>query len=394
MMVREVSEWFKQMKVCVLVPTYNNEQTLGNVLNGILKFTNQIVVVNDGSTDSTTKILEEYPHLSIVRYLPNKGKGYALRQGFKRALELGYDYAISIDSDGQHYAEDLPEFLDKLNAHPQALIIGARNMDQESVPGKSNFGRKFSNFWFWFETGLQMNDTQSGYRLYPLKLLSQINFVTRKFEFEVEVLVRAAWQGIEVLEMPVRVFYPEKEKRVSHFRPVKDFTRISILNTVLVTITLLYIKPRDFIRSFKKKTFWQALRNSLFNPEETDHIKALSIGFGIFMGIVPIWGFQLAVAIALAFLLRLNKALVIIAANISIPPMIPLILFLSHTTGGYWMGDKAQYILFDKSITLEMLQHSVYQYVIGAITLATIAGFIFGGAAFLVLKATRSKSGQ
>jgi hypothetical protein len=98
-----------------------------------------------------------------------------------------------------------------------------------------------------------MNDTQSGYRLYPVKLINNIRFITRKFEFEIEVLVTAAWKGIEIAEVPVKVFYADKLERVSHFRPFKDFSRISVLNTVLVIITLLYIKPRDFLRGLKKK---------------------------------------------------------------------------------------------------------------------------------------------
>lgn len=109
------------------------------------------------------------------------------------------------------------------------------------------------------------------------------------------------------------------------------------------------------------------------------------------MGIIPVWGFQLAVAITLAFLLRLNKVLVILAANISIPPMIPLILFLSHFTGSIWMGEKAQHISFNNEITLEMVKVSFIQYVIGAITLATAAGIIFGGIAYLLLKSIRRR---
>ena len=245
---------FVEKKVCVLIPTYNNEQTLEKVLRDVLSFTDQVIVVNDGSTDSTPAILNKFPTIELVSYEQNKGKGFALRQGFKRALEKGYHYAISIDSDGQHFAHDLPKFLHALDAHPSAVIIGARNMGQSSVPGKSSFGNKFSNFWFWVETGLKMQDTQSGYRLYPLKELSSLNFITRKFEFEIEVLVRAAWNGLEIVHVPVQVFYAEKGKRISHFRPFKDFSRISVLNTVLVSIALLYIKPRDLFRRLKKKT--------------------------------------------------------------------------------------------------------------------------------------------
>src|SRR5688572_13734991 len=131
---------FVQKKVCVLIPTYNNEQTLERVLRDVLSFTNQVIVVNDGSTDSTSDILKKFGDIELVSYEKNVGKGYALRQGFRRAVERGYDYAISIDSDGQHFAEDLPKFLQKLDEQPSAVIIGARNMSQSSVPGKSSFG--------------------------------------------------------------------------------------------------------------------------------------------------------------------------------------------------------------------------------------------------------------
>lgn len=254
-----IRDAFESRKACVLIPTYNNAQTLPALLADIARYTDNIIVVNDGSTDGTSSILEQHT-VEVVSYNKNKGKGWALRQGFKQAVELGYTYAITIDSDGQHYADDLSVFLNAIDQHPDAIIIGARNMDQRSVPGKSNFGNKFSNFWFWVETGITLPDTQSGYRLYPVRSLSKFSFFTWKYEFEIEVIVRAAWKGIEVVCVPVKVFYPEKEKRISHFRPFRDFSRISVLNTVLVTITFLYIKPRDFFRSFKKKTSGEILR--------------------------------------------------------------------------------------------------------------------------------------
>ncbi len=246
-------EIFRQRKICVLIPTYNNAGSLASVIDGVMQYTNQIIVVNDGSTDETAAIIESFP-VTSVSVSRNRGKGYALRQGFAKAVECGYDYAITIDSDGQHFAEDLPAFLDALEHNRRAIIIGARNMDQAGIPGKSSFGNRFSNFWFWVETGYKMSDTQSGYRLYPVSALRGMTFFTRKYEFEIEVLVRAAWKGIRIAQVPVKVFYPEKEKRVSHFRPVRDFTRISILNTFLVLATFLYIKPRDFVGSFKKKS--------------------------------------------------------------------------------------------------------------------------------------------
>ena len=112
MVPRDFREMFRQKKVCVLVPTYNNERTLAKVLESLLKFTDQIIVVNDGSTDSTPTVLQHFPQINLVSYPKNRGKGYALRTGFRHAVKSGYDYAITIDSDGQHFAEDLPKFIE------------------------------------------------------------------------------------------------------------------------------------------------------------------------------------------------------------------------------------------------------------------------------------------
>jgi glycosyltransferase involved in cell wall biosynthesis len=382
-------EAFERLKTCVIVPTYNNERTLGGVLKDLLQYTNHIIVVNDGSTDQTPTILESFKDIRVEGYPINKGKGYALRHGFAKAIEYGYHYAITIDSDGQHFPEDLEKFLTELDENPGSLIMGARNMNQSGIPGRSSFGNNFSNFWFKFETGVTLTDTQSGYRLYPLLLLKDINFITRKFEFEIEVLVRAAWSGIPILEIPVKVFYAEKGKRVSHFRPFRDFTRISILNTVLVTITLLYIKPRNLIRSIREGKFVSHFKEVIWGKEESNTKKAMAVGVGVFMGIAPVWGFQMLIALGLSFLLKLNKPLVILAANISIPPMIPLILYLSHEMGAIYLGQKAVSISFEQEITYELVMNSMVQYVAGAITLALVAGLSFGFLTFVILKLRR-----
>ncbi|HTN08450.1 DUF2062 domain-containing protein [Agriterribacter sp.] len=329
---------FNLYRACVIIPTYNNADTLPAVIADVAAYTRNIIVVNDGSTDDTAFMLTALPHIDVISHSKNKGKGIALRKGFERAVELGYLYAIAIDSDGQHFASDLPVFINKLKEAQDAIIIGARNMNQSSVPGKSSFGYKFSNFWFKIETGINAPDTQSGYRLYPVALMKEIRFFTRKYEFEIEVLVRAAWKGIAVTSVPVSVYYAPKEKRVSHFRPFRDFLRISLLNTLLVLIAFLYIKPRNFIRLLFKKRNWGAFfREQVLNENEPHYIKAFSVALGICMGIMPVWGFQLVTAIFLSIVLKLNKALVIIAANISIPPLIPLIIFFSYKTGAVWM---------------------------------------------------------
>jgi glycosyltransferase involved in cell wall biosynthesis len=258
-------------KICVLIPTYNNAQTLERVVREVLVYTDQVVIVNDGSTDATSDILEKFPDIHKVSYEKNRGKGYALRTGFAFACEQGYDYAITMDSDGQHFATDIPNLLNASKENPESILVGARNMDQSTVPGKSSFGNKFSNFWFWVTSGIRMSDTQSGYRWYPIRRMQDIRFFTRKFEFEIEVMVRSSWNGIPVKNVPVKVFYPEKGKRITHFRPFRDVTRITLLNTVFVLAAVLYIKPRDAWRALKKKTSDRSSASSYSTPTNQTH---------------------------------------------------------------------------------------------------------------------------
>lgn len=389
------AEWlrqkFEELHVCIIIPTYNNALTLGAVISDISAYTSHIIVVNDGSTDSSSQIIQSFPFVQELGYRKNKGKGCALRMGFAYAAEKGYQFAITIDSDGQHFAKDLPGFIHKLEEVGEAIIIGSRNMDQDDVPGKSSFGNRFSNFWFRLETGISLPDTQSGYRLYPLAPLKKRSFFTSKYEFEIEVLVRLAWDGLKIESIPVSVYYPPKEERVSHFRPFADFTRISLLNSILVLITFLYIKPRNFFRSlFDREKGREYFNTYLLQNNLPDHTKAISVGFGVFMGIVPIWGFQLIVAIFLSIIFKLNKALVILAAHVSIIPMIPLIIYLSYRVGAYWMGANAMHLGFSRHITLLSIKKNFEQYLYGSITLAVAAGILSGLVTFLLLKLFKS----
>jgi glycosyltransferase involved in cell wall biosynthesis len=371
-----------QMKVCVIVPTYNNCKTLKRVLDSVLLYTSNVIIVNDGSTDETALILENYTQLVQIHFSKNSGKGLALRAGFKKAIELNYKYSITIDSDGQHFASDIPKFIDFLEKEDEVLIIGSRNMMQEGVPKKSSFGNKFSNFWFWFETGIRLEDTQSGYRLYPLQQIPE-KYFTNKFEFEIEVIVRSAWKNCNVVNMPIQVLYDPKE-RVSHFRPFKDFTRISILNTVLVVIALVYIKPRDFFYSFKKKGIRKFFLEDILESNDSNARKAGSIALGVFIGISPFWGFQTVLVLFLAVLFRFNKAISFTFSNISFPPMIPFIIYGSLKIGGYFINNKTRLFL-DTTITFSDIQNNIHQYLVGSFILAIIMSIIFGLSGYFAL---------
>ncbi len=373
---------------CVIVPTYNNHKTLRKVLDFILGYTSNIIIVNDGSTDDTSEILKSYSQLTQIHHPQNLGKGRALRNGFRKAIEMKFEYAITIDSDGQHFASDIPNFILEIQNEPNSLLIGSRNMTQENVPKKSSFGNKFSNFWFKFETGIKLDDTQSGFRLYPLQLIPK-QFYTNKFEFEIEVIVRSAWKGIPVKNIPIQVLYDPAE-RVSHFRPFRDFTRISILNTVLVTNALLYIKPRDFFRRAKKKGFKKFFLEDILESKDSNFKKSAAIALGIFIGISPFWGLQTILLFTFAALFRLNKVIAYLSSNVSFPPFIPFVIYGSLKMGSYFVSNETPLFL-DSSVTLDDIQKNATQYIVGSLILASVLALFFGLVSYLLLTAFTKK---
>lgn len=379
------------LKVCVLIPTYNNERTLKRIIDGVLKQTANVIVINDGATDSTAQILKEYPDLVQIEIPTNKGKGNALREGFKKASLLNYEYAITIDSDGQHFPEDIPSFIEALeqSENKNLLLIGARNMSHESVPGKSSFGNKFSNFWFWFETGIKLTDTQSGFRLYPLLALNKLKLYTNKFEFEIETIVKSAWAGVAVKNIPIQVLYDESE-RVTHFRPFKDFTRISILNTYFVLIAILYIKPRDAFRRLKKKGVKQFLNEEVLGSLDSPEKKSLSVALGVFVGMSPFWGFHTLIVIFLAIFFKLNKTIAFVFSNVSLPPFIPFIVYGGLKTGEFILGEKLNFQLSDISANFQVLKH-LKTYIVGSFTLAILAAIILGFASYCLFLFSKPK---
>lgn len=240
----------QQMKVCTVMPTYNNGGTLRDMVERVLAYCADVIVVNDGCTDNSAEILASFGNaITVVDYDKNRGKGYALKQGFKKAKALGFDCALTIDSDGQHFPEDIPLFVNALEQNKEALIVGSRNLNQENMPGGNTFANKFSNFWFKVQTGIDLPDTQTGFRLYPLQRLPKI--FSSRYEAELALLVFSAWRGIDLIPVKINVLYPED--RVTHFRPFWDFFRISVLNTVLCLVAVVYGWPSRLIHKLLRR---------------------------------------------------------------------------------------------------------------------------------------------
>lgn len=246
----------EENEVCAVIPTYQNAKTLLKVVADVHRVVDTVFVVDDGSNDGTAALLDkatgnERPE-KVLTHPKNCGKGAALKTGLTYARQQGFRYAVTVDADGQHRADDIPTLLKAVEEEPDALAIGSRGLQHENMPAKSTFANRFSNFWFALQTLQRLPDTQSGLRVYPLRCLHGLRWMSARYEAELTLLVFSAWAGVKLLPVPVSVYYPPRDQRVTHFRLGRDFTRISVLNTLLCFLMVVYGWPRIFCRQIAR----------------------------------------------------------------------------------------------------------------------------------------------
>lgn len=215
-------------KFAIVIPAYNEASTIGALIDAVLQYASDVIVVNDASSDATAAEVQKKPVL-LINHEHNRGKAAALMSGFMKARELQMDFIISLDGDGQHDPADIPKFLAARERYPNHLIVGARIYNREQAPKSRLFFNKFANFWVSWAAGRAIADSQCGFRLYPLAIVEHMNVYQDKnhsFVFESEVLVEASRHGFGVIFVPIRSCYPEN-RRKSHFRPVYDIVQIT-----------------------------------------------------------------------------------------------------------------------------------------------------------------------
>ncbi|HTM43920.1 MAG TPA: DUF2062 domain-containing protein, partial [Polyangiaceae bacterium] len=365
------------LRIRLCIPCYDNPATIVQVVSDALQQTSfAVLVVDDGSQEPVQALLAqdfsaaaalESGRLKVLRFPENRGKGVAIRAAIKDSVALGFTHLLTLDGDGQHLVSDASKLVALAEQFPWDLIIGQRRMEAASVPESSRFGRKFSNFWVKYQTGSKIHDSQSGFRLYPLFHVQCMAFLTRRYEFEIEVLIRLLWKGVTVREVEIDVVYPPGDERVSHFRKFIDNVRISLLNTALVVVSLL--------RSHRA-------------PREV----GFALGLGVMIGCTPLYGLHTLLAAALAFAFRLNAGYLILGSNISIPPLAPFLIGGSLAIGSYLLtGDAAAALALPKMVLagrsdlhalLLLAGASVKAWALGSLVLGTALGLVFGCSAF------------
>lgn len=387
------------MKTLIVIPLYNHTATVGQVTEAALATGLDVLVVDDGSTDGGTVAVS---HLSCqtLGWAVNQGKGAAIMAAAAFAAEHNYEAIITVDADGQHDPADAMLLLVKAREQWPAIIIGARQMEQENVPGLSRFGRDFSNFWVRLECGAELADTQSGLRLYPVAMLQFLGLTAKRYDFEIEVLVRAAWAGIPLLSAEVTVYYPPAGERISHFDKLRDNLRLGRIHTRLVITRLLPLHHRKMLPQEKKERQrlvignpWQALKK-LVREHSSPFWLALAVWLGIFMGALPILAGHTVAIIYVAHRLHINKVAAVAASNFCMPPVVPMLCIQA----GYLFLHGELLLDFTKEKWLLEGHYRLLDWLVGSLVLGPLLGLVGGavmyGAAYHVKQLRQGRDGE
>jgi glycosyltransferase involved in cell wall biosynthesis len=214
-------------RVVVVIPALNEERAIRGIVESVLAICPHVIVIDDGSTDRTVECIADLPH-TLIRHATPLGKGQGLRDGFRKARELGFDAAIAMDGDGQHLASDIPRLLDAARAYPEHIVIGARIRQRENQPPARRRANAVADWGISWGCALPISDTQSGQRYYPLGALELADLAADDFVFEAALLIAATREKkLGVVSVPIDSRY-QGEFRLSHFRPVRDVTRITL----------------------------------------------------------------------------------------------------------------------------------------------------------------------
>ena len=213
--------------VAAVIPAFNEEATIRDVVGRALRQVARVIVVDDGSCDGTSAALAGMP-VTVLRNERNCGKAHSLMRGMEEAFRHGAAAVVTLDGDGQHAPEEIPRLLSALRAEPRSIAIGSRLHDAPNIPLDRYLANCFANFWIGWAAGHRIDDSQSGFRVYSeaawREVLSRCG--TQGFVLESEALIEAGRAGFRLVAVPVAAIYATRARR-SHFRPVLDIVRIA-----------------------------------------------------------------------------------------------------------------------------------------------------------------------
>jgi len=404
-MSEHAKEFCAGLRFAVVVPTFNHGGPLPGVLAALDRLALPIIVVDDGSADGSADFLRGWIAPDIGRHLVthavNQGKSAALASGFVAALRLECTHTLTVDADGQHSVDDVPIVMDRSQREPMALIVGARPARMDGCPWTSRFGRWVSNALIRVSSGARVTDSQSGMRSYPLAFIAGLKVRAGRYAFETEVLVRAAWAGLGVLEVPISGTYAPAGGRVTHFRIGRDTRQAIGMHLRLLARSIrpgdpvARVIPRRSMHDGATGTLvqraWWWLGPSRFvqmargDPGQRKRLAA-SVAVGLFMAAAPLYGIKTAACVALSMRFRLHPAVVIGISSLSTPPLGFVFALAGLAVGhlalhGRWpeVNSLPRWSEFDPAFVRDRLA----EWIIGSV----LAGAVLAGAGYVVARA-------
>jgi uncharacterized protein (DUF2062 family) len=368
------------------VPVFNNAATVRDVVVGCLRHCERVLVVDDGSTDADLAARLSDTGAAVLRHPRNMGKGAAIRTALGHAAAGGARWLLVLDGDGQHDPADLETFAPLLAQDADSIVIGRRDFDTPNVPGGSRFGRAFSDFWLRLETGVRIEDSQSGFRAYPVAHLANLRTRARRYGFEVEVLARAVWAGLSVKHVTVRVHYPPREQRVTSFRPFLDNLRISCVHTRLVTRRLWPFPPRRLVKHGSDTL--RLLRHPglfvrhLMVENVTPGGLAAAAAVGIFLATVPLISLHTVAILYVAGRLNLNKVMAFAVQHLCVPPFVPFVCI----EVGHWMLHGKWLTEATRQTVVAEAPLRLWEWLLGSLVVAPVLSLIVAGLVFLAAR--------
>jgi len=373
------SDPLAQDRFWVAVPVFNNRGTVKNVVAECRSMVKHVVVVDDGSTDADLASLLSGLDVVLLKHEKNLGKGAAILTASRYIEEHGGTSMITVDADGQHDPRDMERFFPLIEERDGRIIIGCRDFNTDNVPASSRFGRKFANFWLKAETGCTIDDCQSGFRAYPVRTLNQLRFKGSRYDFEAEVLAKAAWAGLELLMVPISVHYPKPEERVSSFKPFLDNLRLTRIHSMLVGRRLLPFPHKQLVTG-KPRIDLALLRHPgkvlrlLLQENATPAGLAWSAAVGLFLAVLPILFAHSLVILYVALRLNLNKIVALNVQHLAMPPFVPALCievgyYMRH---GQWLTDLSFATVFAQ------FSSRLYEWFLGSLIIAPLLAVLVG----------------
>ena len=385
----------QNIKIIIVIPVYNNSTTLPGIVNGALAVHDDVMVVDDGSTDKSANTLAGL-NVHLIHHEKNMGKGAAIKSAARTARKFGMTHIVTIDANGRYDPADFNLFEGALKDNTDSIIIGRRNFQKSVVPVLYRFSRRLANFWFQVQTGVILGDIRCTFRAYPLAVLENLTLRTRRNSFEVEVLTKAAWAGVNLNEVNISAYFHRPEKQKFNFNFLMANLRVTLFNFHLTMRSIVPWPHQKLINKDlpgDKISVLHPLRSikTLLTENTSPGQLAAACALGVFLGTLPLIGFHNITILFAASYFRLNKVVALATSGLCVPPLVPALCI----EAGYFI----RHGTFLTEISIKTLGYQaierIYEWLIGSLVLAPVFAVLVGGIIFiaaLFLKKNRGNS--